>query len=456
MTPLLAPKLSPDPERGFERMYRRHVRDVYGFALGVLGNPADAEDVTQTTFLNAYRAMARGDRIENPRAWLLRIAQNVCRQRFRTASRRPQEVVLDPESVEAIVPEEAPAADEIRAAMMHLAFNQRTVLVLREIEGRSYADIAEAMGLSVAAVETLLFRARRALREQLEAAERPLGCMEAEVYISRNLDRRLGRHEQSQLRAHLRACPGCAAYARSQRAQTKAMRTLGVIPLPAGIAAALGWSAMAKAAAVAVTVAAVGTGVAVGTGSVDLLRPWHHRTPTAVQRSNADEAPPLARVAGAAGSSRQAGAGADMDKDKPKADARPADASGPAGDALHAPAENGVAAAPDQADVAPGQEKPAGEPAGPASGGGPASSDEQAKPDAPSNEPAGKPADSEEASARGKKTGQAALATGDEGATTDPAVTDPAVTGEETAPDTSNTTSPSQGPATAKGAGRKN
>src|SRR5436190_9689504 len=169
------------PDRGFECVYRRHVRDVYAFALGILGNPADAEDVTQTTFMNAYRALARGDRIESPRAWLLAIAHNVCRQRFRTASRRPQEVELDAETADAFVPDDAtPDADQIRDAMGQLTFNHRTILVLREIEGLSYAEIARTMDLSESAVETLLFRARRALREQLEAADRPLSCDAAE------------------------------------------------------------------------------------------------------------------------------------------------------------------------------------------------------------------------------------------------------------------------------------
>ena len=276
MAPLLAHRLGTDHERSFERLYRRHVRDVYGYALGLLGNPSDAEDVTQTTFLNAYRALSRGERVDNPRGWLLTIAQNVCRQRFRSAARRPREVELDPELVEAFAADEAPAADEIRAAMMHLAFNQRTVLVLREIEGRTYAEIGEAMGISVSAVETLLFRARRALREQLEAADRPLGCEEAEVFISRQLDGRLSRHERGRLRAHLRACPGCAGYARSQRAQGKALKSMGGFTLPAGLGGALGWSlggtAAAKAAALVASVAILGTGVAVGTGAVP--PPW--------------------------------------------------------------------------------------------------------------------------------------------------------------------------------------
>src|SRR6266850_8249863 len=93
MTPLLAQR--PRSDRGFERLYKRHVGDVYRYALAVLRNPADAEDITQTTFLNAYRAMKAGERPIMPRHWLLKIAHNSCRMRWVRNSRRPQEVEFD-------------------------------------------------------------------------------------------------------------------------------------------------------------------------------------------------------------------------------------------------------------------------------------------------------------------------------------------------------------------------
>ena len=263
MTPFLAAQ--PRLDRSFERLYRRHATDVYRYAYGVLRNQADAEDVTQTTFLNAYRALERG---EEPRAalnWLIAIAHNVCRQRFRTASRRPREVELDEDVAEALVADDdAPSVTDVRRALGHLAFNQRAALVLREIEGRSYAEIAEVLGISMSAVETLVFRARRALREQLEGA---LTCDQAELAISKQLDKTLTRSERSQLRAHLRECPECATLARRQRAQRTALRTLGSIPLPPALAglfsgggATVGLGVAAKATAVVVAAGAVGAG----------------------------------------------------------------------------------------------------------------------------------------------------------------------------------------------------
>src|SRR5262245_16361991 len=84
-------------DRAFERLYRRHVQDVYRYALAALPNRADAEDVVQTTFLNAYRSYRQGTRPDKPGNWLIAIAHNVCVQRFRAAARRPHEVALDPE-----------------------------------------------------------------------------------------------------------------------------------------------------------------------------------------------------------------------------------------------------------------------------------------------------------------------------------------------------------------------
>src|SRR6266545_2152998 len=165
MTPLLAQR--PRSDRAFERMYKRHVGDVYRYALAVMRNPADAEDVTQTTFLNAYRSyIEKGNRPEKPQNWLIAIAHNVCRQRFRQSARRPAEVSFEDDIADTIADEDTPSGEDIRRALGHLAFNQRAALVMRELEGRSYAEIAEILDLSTSAVETLIFRARRALREQ--------------------------------------------------------------------------------------------------------------------------------------------------------------------------------------------------------------------------------------------------------------------------------------------------
>src|SRR5213592_1257234 len=93
-------------DQTFESLYRRYVKDVYHYALALLRNPADAEDVTQTTFLNAYRAYKRGDVIEKPQNWLIKIAHNVARTRYAQASRRVKEVPLEDHVEQLAVPEQ--------------------------------------------------------------------------------------------------------------------------------------------------------------------------------------------------------------------------------------------------------------------------------------------------------------------------------------------------------------
>ncbi|WP_196807245.1 sigma-70 family RNA polymerase sigma factor [Candidatus Solirubrobacter pratensis] len=271
-------------EAAFESLYQRHVREVYGYALAVLGTPADAEDVTQTTFMNAYRAFQRGERPDKPRSWLFAIAHNVCRQRFRQAARRPREVELH-EAVADVEETDAPTAQDIARALQSLPFNQRSALVMRELEGRKQSEIAEALGVSVSAVETLLFRARRGVREQLETS---LTCGEAERAISRQLDGASSRSERAALRAHLRSCEECATFARRARAHRGALRRLSVLPLPASL---LSWSGGAGGgAAVAAAPTAAGLGVkllagtaavAIAAGAGDQALKRHHR-PAAV------------------------------------------------------------------------------------------------------------------------------------------------------------------------------
>jgi RNA polymerase sigma-70 factor (ECF subfamily) len=264
-------------------MYKRHVGDVYRYALAVMRNPADAEDVTQTTFLNAYRSyIEKGNRPEKPQNWLIAIAHNVCRQRFRQSARRPAEVSFEDDIADTIVDEDVPTGEDIRRALGHLAFNQRAALVMRELEGRSYAEISEILDLSTSAVETLIFRARRALREQLEGS---LTCGEAEFAISRQLDGRLPRQERGQLRAHLRECAECAAFARRQRAQRGALKTLALVPVPGSLSSFFGGGAAVGTGLGIKAAAAITAGLVIGGAGYEGVQHSplkSHRAPAAV------------------------------------------------------------------------------------------------------------------------------------------------------------------------------
>jgi RNA polymerase sigma factor (sigma-70 family) len=164
-------------DRAFESLYRSYVKDVYHYALALLRNPADAEDVTQTTFMNAYRAYKSGLEIEKPQNWLIKIAHNVARTRYARAGRRVREVPLEDHVEQLALPEEEkPNVAAVLHALGRLPFNQRAAIVMRELEGRTYAEISDTLGVSVAAVETLIFRGRRSLRLRASAL-RSLGAV---------------------------------------------------------------------------------------------------------------------------------------------------------------------------------------------------------------------------------------------------------------------------------------
>jgi RNA polymerase sigma factor (sigma-70 family) len=224
--------LRASPEQAFESLYERHLCDVYQYTSALLGDAADAEDVTQATFLNAYRAIERGARPRSARAWLHSIALNLCRQRFRQAARRPLQVPLESDLADVEADDQSPTLDDLMRALKQLPFNQRAALVMREFEGRPPREIAQALELSLGAVETLLFRARRSLREQLES---DLTCQEAERAMSLQQDGMLARRDRGPLRAHLRACPECARRARRVRAQRGALKSLALLPLPSSL-----------------------------------------------------------------------------------------------------------------------------------------------------------------------------------------------------------------------------
>ena len=125
--------------------------------------------------------------------------------------------------------------------------------MLRELEGRSYNEIAELLGLTTAALETLLFRARRSLADELENL---VTCQSAELAMSKQLDGRLSRKEKRRLDDHLAECADCARLAQTHSRQRRAFKGLAVLPLPIGLALFKG----APNAAAAASLPTIGAG----------------------------------------------------------------------------------------------------------------------------------------------------------------------------------------------------
>ena len=157
-------------------------KQVYHLALRTVGNPEDAADMTQEAFLRAYRAIGsfRGD--SKLSVWLYRLTQNVCIDFLRSRGRRPA-VSLTVENEEDEVQELDVADDRfdpevqyqrkalrdaVRRGLDELPEDYRTILVLREINGLSYAEIGEQLQLEEGTVKSRLFRARKKLCDFLQ------------------------------------------------------------------------------------------------------------------------------------------------------------------------------------------------------------------------------------------------------------------------------------------------
>jgi len=145
-----------------ERLYREHRAGLVRLVERELHDHHDAEDVVQTAFLDAQRALERGTTPRHPRAWLAAIALNAGR---RLRRRRPNAELLEEYAVQ-----EASAVPEIRAALASLPREQRAAVVYRDVLGLSYDETAAEMGKSVSAVTMLLHRGRRRLRQTLGVA----------------------------------------------------------------------------------------------------------------------------------------------------------------------------------------------------------------------------------------------------------------------------------------------
>jgi RNA polymerase sigma factor (sigma-70 family) len=241
-------------------LYRRYAAGIYRYVRAAVGNRADAEDVTQQTFLNAYRAISQGTSPIKAQNWLLAIAHNEIRRHFRRTRGQPLEVQLDEETASAPTEPDHPTLADVVCALQQLPPLQRSALVMRELEGRSYAEIAEILEVTESALETLIFRARRALAEELKSE---LTCVDVRQALSRPR-RRLPLRKSRRLGAHLRECPSCLRLARAGKRNGSLLGALSsLLLLPAQQAGAAGLASTFALKAAAVTAA---VGVAGGVG----------------------------------------------------------------------------------------------------------------------------------------------------------------------------------------------
>ena len=174
MDQVVADKAKLDGE--FSELYRSHLRDVYSYAYYRIGNHHDAEDLTEQTFLQAYRHFERAMRESEGRPlrpWLIRIAHNLAANYYRDRSRRPQTqledaaVISDPHDTETLV-EGREELGAVLAGVAALPDDRREALIMRFALGMDNKEIARALGRSEGATKVLLHRAIKQLEGMLE------------------------------------------------------------------------------------------------------------------------------------------------------------------------------------------------------------------------------------------------------------------------------------------------
>jgi RNA polymerase sigma factor (sigma-70 family) len=261
-------------DEAFRVLHDRYRQRLFAYVRQMLssGSRQDAEDVLQDVFVRAYGALRNDRRDMNVRAWLYRVAHNRCIDHLRRpvppaaevfeVSRKP---LHDPI-------EEAQRRDDLRRLVEdvgRLPDQQRSALLMREIDGMSYADLAEALDVTVPAIKSLLVRARIGLVESQEA--RDADCAEIRDDLLRAYDR--GVKASGRARKHMRSCAGCREYRvalRSVRRSFAALSPLGAGPLAfaAKLAGFGGGGAAASGGAAAAGGGAAASSVAVTTGGL--------------------------------------------------------------------------------------------------------------------------------------------------------------------------------------------
>jgi len=169
----LISRISKGDEDAFAMLLNRYQKGVYRFAYQFFGNAAEAFDIAQETFLRVYELSSGFHSKGSVRFLIMRIAKNLCidfaRRKKPVFMDNPPDETNGETSCSALLKKEV--SNMLAAAVQELPENQRTAVLLRHIEEMRYAEIAEVMDTSVGAVESLLVRARKTLKNRMDALE---------------------------------------------------------------------------------------------------------------------------------------------------------------------------------------------------------------------------------------------------------------------------------------------
>jgi RNA polymerase sigma factor (sigma-70 family) len=215
-------------DRAFEVLYQRYHARIAAYVRGMVKDHARAEDVTQEVFFAALRRMRDTERPIAFKPWIYEIARNACIDAYRRTS-RADELSYDADGglgagdhLRLVSPDQGPDAaveskqrlDDLCGAFGGLSETHHQILVLRELEGLSYREIGERLGMSRPAVESTLFRARRRLTEEYDELVSGRRCERVQAIITSAAEGMLGARDRRKLARHTATCQACRRHAR--------------------------------------------------------------------------------------------------------------------------------------------------------------------------------------------------------------------------------------------------
>jgi RNA polymerase sigma factor (sigma-70 family) len=255
-------------EEAFRIIHDRYRQRLFAYTRQMLaGSPQDAEDALQEIFVRAYGGLRANDRQLALRAWLYRVAHNRCIDELRRPPLPAPEVMdcLHPPAQDpATKVEQRDALRRLITDVQRLPDQQRSALLMRELGGMPYADLAGALGVTVPAVKSLLVRARVGLAQASEA--RDVACAQIREELILAHDR--GVRASGVARRHMRDCRGCREFRTEVRGVSRQFAALAPALGPAGVLAKLlGLGGGASGGAAASGSAAASSGAAAGGGA---------------------------------------------------------------------------------------------------------------------------------------------------------------------------------------------
>jgi RNA polymerase sigma factor (sigma-70 family) len=255
----------------FRVIHDRYRQRLFVYARQMLGGACDdAEDALQEIFVRAYAALRANDRELALRAWLYRIAHNRCIDQLRRPPRpmfEDIELVRSPAQDPAVKAEQRDTLRRLVTDVQRLPEQQRSALLMRELGGMAYADLAGVLDVSVPAVKSLLVRARVGLAQAEEARDMACASIREDVILSHDRGVRLS----GVARRHMRDCAGCRAFRTEVRGVSHQFAALAPTLGPLGLLAnflGIGGGGGAAAGAGGGAAAGAGGGAAAGGGAL--------------------------------------------------------------------------------------------------------------------------------------------------------------------------------------------